>query len=187
MNWEIAYTFEPGSIRHIHSVQYDPFSNKIWLTTGDNDSECSIGYLDGNEYIKIGEGSKKWIAVSLIFDEDYIYWGTDGTSKEYPDNYIVRWSRSSDETEILETIDSDAFYSAKGDSCMIITTDGGGSRETIWGSRDGVTWNELAGWERKRDGSHGTIRVAHKDKCTFYISKINLTGYNNSIVKISLN
>jgi len=70
---------------------------------------------------------------------------------------------------------------------MIITTDGEGKGATLWVSRDGETWMDFVSWQRKRDGRHATVRVAHKDKCTFYLSKINVAGYNNSIIKISLN
>jgi len=187
IDWKIAYEFKPGSIRHIHSVQYDKISDKIWLTTGDADPECSIGYLDGNEYIIIGEGSKKWVAVSLVFDKDYIYWGTDGKSAEYPENHIVRWSRSKEETEIIATIDSDAFYSAKGDSCYVITTDGKGDGGSIWISRDGLNWEKAISWPEYRDNRHGVIRVTHKEKCTFYITKINLGDGAVKTKKILLN
>ncbi len=30
-------------VRHIHAVQFDPYTHEIWLATGDRDSECRIG------------------------------------------------------------------------------------------------------------------------------------------------
>ncbi|MEO6051106.1 MAG: hypothetical protein ABIP78_07220 [Pyrinomonadaceae bacterium] len=41
-SFEIAYTFPGGSIRHIHGVYFDKYSDSIFCLTGDADSECQM-------------------------------------------------------------------------------------------------------------------------------------------------
>jgi hypothetical protein len=80
-NWEPIYRFSSGEIRHIHSLQFDPYSKSLWITTGDNDHECMIGYFIKKEgavkLYKVGSGSQKWRAVSLLFTKDEVLCGTD--------------------------------------------------------------------------------------------------------------
>jgi hypothetical protein len=79
VHWEIAYSFLKKTIRHIHVLQYDTFSNKIWFSTGDADAECMLGFadLDFSSVSIIGENSQKWRCLEFIFTEDRVYWGTD--------------------------------------------------------------------------------------------------------------
>jgi len=76
-SWEVVYSF--WNIRHIHCVQYDPFSKMIWIGTGDRDKECFIGFSEdeGENWTIIGSGDQKFRTTSLLFTEDYVYWGTD--------------------------------------------------------------------------------------------------------------
>jgi len=43
LDWEVAYSFPERSIKHVHVLQYDAFSNKIWFSTGDANDECILG------------------------------------------------------------------------------------------------------------------------------------------------
>ena len=42
-SWKICYTFPQHTIRHIHGIFYDKFTDMLWFTTGDLDGECIIG------------------------------------------------------------------------------------------------------------------------------------------------
>ena len=33
-DWETSYEFKPGQIRHIHALQRDPFTNRLWICVG---------------------------------------------------------------------------------------------------------------------------------------------------------
>jgi len=188
LTWQVAHQFNDGEIRHIHSVQYDHYSNKVWITTGDSDHESSIGFLDeDNVYKKIGSGSQKWRAVSLLFTNNYVIWGTDGVSDDYPKNQIWRWDRKKDKTFLSTDIDSDAFYSAGGKDCMVITTDGKGNGGTLWISNDGTQWIDAISWEEYKPDRHGTIRTIFVNDCTFYFTKINLNNYSVLTLKAQLN
>ena len=41
-NWDVAYTFPRGAVRHVHNIVYDEWANCLWLLTGDKGSECRI-------------------------------------------------------------------------------------------------------------------------------------------------
>jgi len=75
----VVYTFKAGDIQHIHSVFYDNFRNRLWITTGDSDSECGIYYTDDEfeSLIKLGGGDQTWRAVTVIPCENEIIWGMD--------------------------------------------------------------------------------------------------------------
>ena len=76
---KVLYTFEKGTIRHVHSCFWDKFSERVWVFTGDSDEECKILAANENfdEVNVIGEGSQDWRAVSSFFTKDSVYWLMD--------------------------------------------------------------------------------------------------------------
>ena len=40
--WDVVYTFPAGTIRHVHSITYDPYRDHLWVCTGDYGDECRI-------------------------------------------------------------------------------------------------------------------------------------------------
>lgn len=98
-DWREIYTFT--GIRHVHGVFADPFTDSLWITTGDEDSESSVFKAD-TKFIKIDRiigGSQQFRAVQLVFSRDYIYFGSD-TAREK--NYIYRLRRSDCTVERLQ-------------------------------------------------------------------------------------
>lgn len=79
LHWETIYSFPKGSIKHVHVLQYDSFSNKIWFSTGDADAECVLGFadLDFSNLHVVGRNSQRWRALEFLFTEDKVYWGMD--------------------------------------------------------------------------------------------------------------
>ncbi len=73
------WTFPAGSVRHIHAVQSDPYSQDTWVATGDYGRECRIlRSRDGMRTAElIGCGDQTWRTASFVFDEHAIYWGMD--------------------------------------------------------------------------------------------------------------
>lgn len=131
-DWKVVLTLPPGSARHIHIVQYDPYEDKLWLGTGDRDNECSIGYLTDNlqTFTPIGSGSQVWRAVSLVFCPEHIYWGTDDPDGS---NFIYRWSRCDGKLEKLAPVKGPVYYSQKTKDYLLFTT----TVEKITGEQDG--------------------------------------------------
>lgn len=94
--WRVAYTFEPGVIRHVHALQKDPYTCRLWLCTGDDDREAMIAWSNNGfkDIHQIGTGSQIWRTTQLVFTEEAIYWGTDTGSVELAG--IYRWDRKSE-------------------------------------------------------------------------------------------
>ena len=83
-SWHVIYSFQKGSIRHVHGCYYDVFSNSIWVLTGDLNNENIILKSDlGFKNIEIiGDGSQSFRAVNLFFTENYVHWIMDSPFKK---------------------------------------------------------------------------------------------------------
>ncbi len=161
-------------IRHIHCVQYDAYSKSIWLGTGDRDEESSISFSqdEGGTWTKVGSGDQMFRAVSLLFTQDHVYWGSDAPTRQ---NYIYRYDRKSAEIERLVAVDGPVYYSTILDSGIkIFTTATEGNSEGksaewdkkahIWASADGICWEDLMSWEKDVCPyilGHGRVLLAH--------------------------
>lgn len=120
-NWEVAFEFPPGRVRHIHAVQVDPFTNHLWLTTGDLDHECQIAFSSdgGQSFTPIGQGSQMWRAVSLVFTKEAVYWGSDNPAGH---NHIYRWDRSSGLVEQIAPVRGPVYYGKRVGECLLFST-----------------------------------------------------------------
>lgn len=89
----VRHRFPAGSVRHIHAVQRDPFTDQLWVTTGDYGRECRILRSgDGMRSAElIGSGDQSWRATALLFDEDAVYWGMDSPLERCQ---VFRWDRT---------------------------------------------------------------------------------------------
>jgi len=155
-SWETIHSLR--HIRHIHCVQYDPFSGRIWMGTGDRDAESSISFSadEGKTWTEIGSGDQMFRAVSLLFTEEHVYWGSDAPTKQ---NYIQRYVRDSKQIERLVAVDGPVHYSVKlGNGVLLFATTAEGNSEGqsaewdnkahIWASRNGTRWEDLMSWEK---------------------------------------
>ena len=147
----IAHTFLPGQIRHVHSINNDPYiKNRLWVTTGDNDGECLLLYTDDNfkSISNIGDKSQDFRIVNLGFSKDYLFYGTDNLIKE---NYIYRQNRSDGKRMKVLSIKQTAWFlkqDKKGNVILGTTVENGkgcqANYSSIYFSRDfGTKWLEL--------------------------------------------
>jgi hypothetical protein len=125
--WETAYVFQPEEIQHIHSLQSDPYTGKLWVCTGDSDKESLIGWSEDNygSIIPIGKESQIWCACQLVFTEKAVFWGTDN----YDENIagIYRWDKKNRELALLRKIDGVMMFGtrlSKGTVVMSIDREG---------------------------------------------------------------
>lgn len=113
ISWEEAFEFKPGHIRHIHAIQKDPYTEKLWVLTGDSDEESMIAWSN-NEFrsiLEIGHGSPIWRVCQLIFTEKEIYWGTDTEIDGF--SGIYRWDKETAEIEKLQKVNGCVFFGTR--------------------------------------------------------------------------
>jgi len=91
--WDSIFTFAPrniaglsGGVRHVHAAQVDPFTQDVWICTGDDLDQPRIYYHrnqllpDSTGHVSLSllaHGSQDFRVVSMAFTERYIYWFTD--------------------------------------------------------------------------------------------------------------
>ena len=147
----VAYIFLPGEIRHIHSLQNDPFiKNRIWITTGDNDGECCLLYTDDNfkNINNIGDKSQKYRIVNLGFSKKNIIYGTDNLINQ---NYIYTQNRKNNNRIKVKRIKQTAWFLKQDDSGKLIigtTVEKGKGCQVNYSSiyysvNYGLSWEEL--------------------------------------------
>ena len=157
---EAIYTFPANSIKHIHGLYYDEYTKSIFCLTGDEEKECRIlRSFDGFRTIEIvGEGDETWRAVSVLFDKDSFYYGTDA---EFRANNIFQINRTNLERQDLGEVSGTVFYSKKlGDDLFFTTTaeNAPSQKENVaalWHARAGGKCAELVKF--KKDRWHGTL------------------------------
>lgn len=119
---DIAYTFPSGSIKHIHGIYFDKFTNSLFCLTGDDLNECQIlQSFDGFQTLSvIGRGDETWRAVSMLFADRYLYYGMDA---EFRENHVYKLDRQTGERSSLGEVNGTIFYSKQiGDDRFFTTT-----------------------------------------------------------------
>jgi hypothetical protein len=118
---EVVHTFAAGEIRHVHGLYYDRFTRSIWCLTGDDEKECNfLRTSDGFKTVEtVGSGDETWRAVSALFSESSLFYGTDA---EYRDNNVYEFDRASGERRDLGTVNGTVFYSKALNGDLFFTT-----------------------------------------------------------------
>ena len=185
-SWFIVYTFQAGSVRHIHAVQYDSYADRIWVTTGDDDPEPKIMYTinGGKTFEIIGQGSQEWRTVSLLFTEDFIYWGMDAPSEQ---NHIFRWDRKTCKRKAVAKIDGPAYYSTKLENASLLLTTAVEGEVGEWDKSAHIwlrgindeNWVDLASWKKISGArNHGLLRLAHPNESScIYVTPLDTEGH----------
>lgn len=118
---KVVHTFPPGSIRHVHGLYYDRHTESVFCLTGDDERECQM-LATSDEFATvqtIGSGDETWRAVSMLFSEDSIFYGTDA---EFRENNIFRLERTTGERHDLGTVNGTVFYSIQIAGDLFFTT-----------------------------------------------------------------
>jgi hypothetical protein len=154
-NWEIIYSFPKKSIKHIHLLQFDPFTQKIWFSTGDSDSECILGYAndDFSEVEVVGRNHQEWRCLELLFTAEKIYWGTDNPDGQ---NWLVSLDRNSHMIQKIARFNG-PIYNLKHVSAgyvLVTATEGGigewDNRAHLWYTSDieKLPWKEYISYQK---------------------------------------
>ena len=148
--WEVAHTFprsgQIGGVRHIHGVQVDPYTGRVWVVTGDRPGESRIGWLGGEGgFTTAGKGSRQWTAVSLMFTPRSVQWGTDALREPCG---VFRWDRISGVTEQVAELGGPVFHStALADGRLVLATEVEGigtDGVELWIGSDTAPWKRVA-------------------------------------------
>lgn len=161
MSWKCFYEFQPGQIRHIHALQVDPYTKKLWICTGDEDSEALIGWFDQKtgKIMSIGKGSQAWRTCQLVFTERNVYWGADTGHAEMAG--IYKWDRRTEKVEKLTSIQGGVFYCTRlTNGFIIMSTDREGfsnerdylTRLIIIGNNDRISIIDCGTWKHRNRG-----------------------------------
>ena len=73
-----------NACRHVHTLNIDPYTDHVWIGTGDFNQHSHIYYSpdNGNSWKQVGFGSQDWRVLAIWFTKDYIYWSTDTNSPQ---------------------------------------------------------------------------------------------------------
>lgn len=144
--WKAVWSFD--TVRHVHGVFHDPFTDAVWVTTGDTDSEAAIWCTNDSfstlKYV-LG-GSQQFRAVQLLFTLKYIYFGSDAPGES---NYIYRITRSNYRVETLESVGGSVFYGCQIGEHMFFSTAVEPSKVNstifteLWYSNTGNQWHKV--------------------------------------------
>lgn len=157
---EVPYFFRANSIKHIHGIYFDKFTDSLVCLTGDEESECRmLRTTDGFATMQtIGEGDETWRAVSILFDSRAMFYGMDA---EFRSNHIYRMDRETGERKSLGEVTGTVFYSKQiGDDLFFATTAENAQSQTenvaaLWNITPNGELREIAKFPK--DGWHGTL------------------------------
>lgn len=151
-SWQIVHTFPPGSIRHVHSITYDPYGECLWVLTGDEGRECRIlrAAQDWSTVTTVIAGDQQARAVSLVPLPEAVYFATDTPMEQ---NFIYRLRREG-HLERLAPIACSSFWSCRVGRVVFFSTTVEPSEvnrdvcSTLYGSADMEHWAACLRWQR---------------------------------------
>jgi len=119
-NWNVAYTFPKGAIRHVHNIVHDPWANCLWVLTGDYGDECRIlrATCDFSRVEPVLQGQQQARAVAAIPTEQGLYFSSDTPLES---NFIYRLDRH-DQLQQLAPISSSSIYGCRVGSRVFFST-----------------------------------------------------------------
>jgi hypothetical protein len=147
--WQIIHYFPAGSIKHIHGVYRDPFSDRLWIPTGDFAGECFLYSADPDfrDVRRHGDGTQPWRSVSLLFSKDHIYWGMDS---QLQSSQLCAFDRVTETLTQHQKFPGPVWYSKQLDDGWVVlqTTveSGPGVQDDsahVFVSRDLLTWRSI--------------------------------------------
>ncbi|MEJ6008251.1 hypothetical protein WG899_22090 [Paucibacter sp. AS339] len=156
---ERCWTFHRSEIKHVHAIHHDPYRNRLWVLTGDTDSESSFFYTDDEfkTVQRFAGGSQQWRAIGLLFDEDSMEWGMDAGQDAPAEavNRVFRYTFSTSEIKEIAIIGNPAYamvHCADGGAVMATTFEPRRKQDTfrgaeIWHRQHLGQWQRIAGFE----------------------------------------
>lgn len=121
LNWQVVYTFKPGSVRHIHGISYDRWNDCYWICTGDYGDENQLlrATCDFSNVQVVRKGGQHNRFFSLQIFEKYIVAATD---TPFESNYVMVIDKQSGEARRALEIENSVFYTCVVDDRIFVST-----------------------------------------------------------------
>jgi len=195
--WKEIYTFEPGSIKHVHGCYYDKYTDKIWVCTGDFEGEnwLLVADRDFKDVRKIGDGQQKYRTCNLIFTEKEVHWLMDS---QLETSYHIVLDRATERTRVEQKLMGPIWYIKELDSGYLAATAqeiGEGvldDKVHLYFSDDLKEWTTIHKFEHdglpKRYFKFGVIGFADgkQTQKEFYMFFEAIKGFDGKSIKCSL-
>jgi hypothetical protein len=188
--WHVAYTFAAGSIRHVHNIVYDRWSDCLWILTGDVGAECKVlrASCDLRSVETVLSGNQQARAVAAIPSKCGLYFSTDTPSEK---NHIYRLDRAG-VVERIGDLASSSIYGCRVGEAMFFSTMvepssvNTGRTVEIAGSRDGTNWQVLADWTKDswptRYFQYGNAMLPDGENSTRYLATSTIAVETDDLV-----
>lgn len=84
LSWAVVFNFSSDQVDHVHCCQWDPFTQRIWIFTGDVNDRCkvvsvSLDFIDIRYY---GDGTQVYRATGAFIEEKFVHWIMDSPLDE---------------------------------------------------------------------------------------------------------
>jgi hypothetical protein len=151
--WEVAFTFPRGEVRHVHGVVYDRYRRGLWVLTGDDGDEAAIWWTsdDFRTLDPVIRGCQAARAVSALPAPQGLLVPSDTPSEP---NFVHRLDPQTGRMERLEYVPGSVFAVGRTRSLYLVSTALERSsvnvdpRVALYASADGETWAPVARFER---------------------------------------
>lgn len=118
--WKKVYSFQAGTITHIHNIFYDNYKKRYLIVTGDDDKESALWEAD-EEFCDVKivcGGSQKYRACMVLTTNKGVYYATDTPLEQ---NYIYYL----DENKLLHEVyrmPGPCIYGTIWNECLYMAT-----------------------------------------------------------------
>ncbi len=198
-SWTVIHHFKRDTIKHVHGVCVDPWTDSLWIPTGDFQGECYLYEVPEADFSCIrryGDGKQEWRPVRLLFDENRIVWGMDS---QLQTSHLQVFNRGSCALTQGRDFPGPIWYSKQfNDGSAILQTTveiGPGSRSDdsyLYASENLTEWSEVGRFHKdifpKRYFKFGVIAFADGEQSgdDFVIFGEALQGLDGRILRVCI-
>lgn len=152
-NKKLNFDKHISGVRHIHGIYKDPYSNDVYITTGDEDDESILFKTNiAFDYFHVVlSGSQQTRMIKLLFDEQYIYFGSDAPNEL---NHLYKLNKKTNDLTKLIQVGSSVFHGCKVGNWFFFSTAIEPSTinktkySELWASPDGNNWKCISKFKK---------------------------------------